>query len=103
MDGTIRVLSSTCIKVTTSLLSYMSYTFTEQIVPPALLYRFLASFVVMRNINVSKDPRDLLLFTDSAVVSIDKDNNEWIMSVLIIRCICYCAIEIESPFNIFCE
>jgi hypothetical protein len=28
----------------------------------------------MRNINVSKDPRDLLLFTDSAVVSIDKDH-----------------------------
>lgn len=53
---------------------YMSYTFTEQIVPPALLYRFLASFVAMRNINVSKDPRDLLLFTDSAVVSIDKDH-----------------------------
>jgi hypothetical protein len=48
--------------------------FTEQIIPPALLYRFLASFVAMRNVNVNKDPRELLLFTDSAVVSIDRDH-----------------------------
>jgi hypothetical protein len=53
---------------------YMTYMFTEQIIPPALLYRFLASFVAMRNVNVNKDPRELLLFTDSAVVSIDRDH-----------------------------
>ena len=53
---------------------YMTYMFREQIIPPALLYRFLASFVAMRNVNVNKDPRELLLFTDSAVVSIDRDH-----------------------------
>jgi hypothetical protein len=53
---------------------YMSYTFTGHIIPPALLYRFIASFVAMRNINFSKDPKDLILFTDSAVVSIDRDH-----------------------------
>ncbi|CAC5412533.1 unnamed protein product [Mytilus coruscus] len=52
---------------------HLAYTFKDEVVPPAILYRFIATFITIWKLQISKDA-NLMLFTDSADVSIDKEH-----------------------------
>lgn len=49
----------------------MSYTFIEEVIPPALTYRFLGSFVTIWGVKNYKGKKRML-FSDLAVVEVDK-------------------------------
>ncbi|XP_052061242.1 uncharacterized protein LOC127701418 isoform X4 [Mytilus californianus] len=53
---------------------HLAYTFRDEIVPPAILYKFIATFVTIWKLQISKNA-SLMLFTDSADVSIDKEHD----------------------------
>ncbi|XP_052079906.1 uncharacterized protein LOC127718044 isoform X2 [Mytilus californianus] len=52
----------------------MSYTFIEEVIPPALTYRFLGSFVTMWGVKNYKGKKRML-FSDLAVVEVDKSHD----------------------------
>lgn len=53
---------------------HLAYTFKDEVVPPAVLYRFIATFITIWKLQVSQNS-SLLLFTDSADVNIDEDHD----------------------------
>ncbi|XP_063440026.1 uncharacterized protein LOC134721151 [Mytilus trossulus] len=53
---------------------HLSYTFKDEVVPPAILYRFIATFITIWKLQVSQNS-GLLLFTDSADVCIDAQHD----------------------------
>ncbi|XP_063442202.1 uncharacterized protein LOC134722511 [Mytilus trossulus] len=53
---------------------HLAYTFKDEVVPPAVLYRFIATFITIWKLQVSQNS-SLLLFTDSADVSIDEEHD----------------------------
>ncbi|XP_063406280.1 uncharacterized protein LOC134690235 [Mytilus trossulus] len=53
---------------------HLAYTFKDEVVPPAVLYRFIATFITIWKLQVSQNS-GLLLFTDSADVSIDEEHD----------------------------
>ncbi|CAC5388910.1 unnamed protein product [Mytilus coruscus] len=58
---------------------HLAYQFREEVIPPAILYRFLATFISMWNLRFTalhpSEKRRLMLFTDSADVIIDKEHD----------------------------
>ncbi|XP_076088251.1 uncharacterized protein LOC143058673 [Mytilus galloprovincialis] len=52
----------------------MSYSFIEEVIPPALTYRFLGSFVTMWGVKNYKGKKRML-FSDLAVVEVDKSHD----------------------------
>ncbi|XP_071148016.1 uncharacterized protein [Mytilus edulis] len=52
----------------------MSYTFIEEVIPPALTYRFLGSFVTIWGVKNYKGKKRML-FSDLAVVEVDKSHD----------------------------
>ncbi|CAC5388672.1 unnamed protein product [Mytilus coruscus] len=54
---------------------HLAYKFKEEVVPPAILYRFIATFISMWKLRVSAKSSRLMLFTDSADVTIDWDHD----------------------------
>ncbi|XP_052061249.1 uncharacterized protein LOC127701421 [Mytilus californianus] len=53
---------------------HLAYTFRDEVVPPAILYKFIATFITIWKLQISKNS-SLMLFTDSADVSIDKEHD----------------------------
>ncbi|VDI45627.1 Hypothetical predicted protein, partial [Mytilus galloprovincialis] len=51
---------------------HLAYRFKEEVVPPAILYRFIATFISMWKLRVSAESSRLMIFTDSADVTIDR-------------------------------
>ncbi|CAG2244110.1 unnamed protein product [Mytilus edulis] len=51
---------------------HLAYRFKEEVVPPAILYRFIATFISMWKLRVSAKSSRLMIFTDSADVTIDR-------------------------------
>ena len=51
----------------------MAYNFTGELIPPALLFRFIAAFINMYSLKVYREIR--MLFKDLVVVEIDKDHD----------------------------
>lgn len=51
----------------------MAYRFVEEVIPPALTYRFLASFVTMWEVKIYKGSR--MLFSNLLVVEIDRNHD----------------------------
>ncbi|VDI76438.1 Hypothetical predicted protein [Mytilus galloprovincialis] len=54
---------------------HLAYRFKEEVVPPAILYRFIATFISIWKLRVSAKSSRLMLFTDSADVKIDGDHD----------------------------
>ncbi|VDI02013.1 Hypothetical predicted protein [Mytilus galloprovincialis] len=54
---------------------HLAYRFKEEVVPPAILYRFIATFISMWKLRVSTKSSRLMIFTDSADVTIDNDHD----------------------------
>ncbi|VDI46874.1 Hypothetical predicted protein [Mytilus galloprovincialis] len=51
------------------------FSFKEEVVPPAILYRFIATFISIWKLRVSAKSSRLMIFTDSADVKIDGDHD----------------------------
>ncbi|VDI47625.1 Hypothetical predicted protein [Mytilus galloprovincialis] len=54
---------------------HLAYRFKEEVVPPAILYRFIATFISIWKLRVSAKSSRLMIFTDSADVRIDADHD----------------------------
>ncbi|XP_076088218.1 uncharacterized protein LOC143058629 [Mytilus galloprovincialis] len=54
---------------------HLAYRFKEEVVPPAILYRFIATFISMWKLRVSSKSSRLMIFTDSADVTIDTEHD----------------------------
>ncbi|CAG2193013.1 unnamed protein product [Mytilus edulis] len=54
---------------------HLAYRFKEEVVPPAILYRFIATFISIWKLRVSAKSSRLMIFTDSADVKIDGDHD----------------------------
>ncbi|VDI34205.1 Hypothetical predicted protein [Mytilus galloprovincialis] len=54
---------------------HLAYRFKEEVVPPAILYRFIATFISMWKLRVSTKSSRLMIFTDSADVTIDNEHD----------------------------
>ncbi|XP_071148974.1 uncharacterized protein [Mytilus edulis] len=54
---------------------HLAYRFKEGVVPPAILYRFIATFISMWKLRVSTKSSRLMIFTDSADVTIDNEHD----------------------------
>ncbi|XP_071138919.1 uncharacterized protein [Mytilus edulis] len=54
---------------------HLAYRFKEEVVPPAILYRFIATFISIWKLRVSAKSNRLMIFTDSADVQIDGDHD----------------------------
>ncbi|VDI37628.1 Hypothetical predicted protein [Mytilus galloprovincialis] len=54
---------------------HLAYMFKEEVVPPAILYRFIATFISMWKLRVSTKSSRLMIFTDSADVTIDNEHD----------------------------
>ncbi|XP_063438355.1 uncharacterized protein LOC134719280 [Mytilus trossulus] len=54
---------------------HLAYRFKEEVVPPAVLYRFIATFISIWKLRVSAKSSRLMIFTDSADVKIDGDHD----------------------------
>ncbi|XP_052080427.1 uncharacterized protein LOC127718447 [Mytilus californianus] len=54
---------------------HLAYRFKEEVVPPAILYRFIANFISMWKLRVSAKSSRLMIFTDSADVTIDNEHD----------------------------
>ncbi|VDH95042.1 Hypothetical predicted protein [Mytilus galloprovincialis] len=54
---------------------HMAYSFKEEVVPPAILYRLIATFISIWKLRVSAKSSRLMIFTDSADVKIDEDHD----------------------------
>ncbi|XP_071153678.1 uncharacterized protein [Mytilus edulis] len=54
---------------------HLAYRFKEDIVPPAILYRFIATFISMWKLRVSAKSSRLMIFRDSADVTIDGEHD----------------------------
>ncbi|CAG2254618.1 unnamed protein product [Mytilus edulis] len=54
---------------------HLAYRFKEEIVPPAILYRFIATFISIWKLRVSASSSRLMIFTDSADVTIDGEHD----------------------------
>ncbi|XP_052096542.1 uncharacterized protein LOC127731746 [Mytilus californianus] len=54
---------------------HLAYRFKEEVVPPAILYRFIATFISMWKLRVSAKTSRSMLFTDSADVTIDGEHD----------------------------
>ncbi|XP_063438358.1 uncharacterized protein LOC134719283 [Mytilus trossulus] len=54
---------------------HLAYRFKEEVVPPAILYRFIATFISIWKLRVSAKSNRLMIFTDSADVKIDGDHD----------------------------
>ncbi|XP_063438359.1 uncharacterized protein LOC134719284 [Mytilus trossulus] len=53
----------------------LAYRFKEEVVPPAVLYRFIATFISIWKLRVNAKSSRLMIFTDSADVKIDGDHD----------------------------
>ncbi|XP_063438361.1 uncharacterized protein LOC134719286 [Mytilus trossulus] len=53
----------------------LAYRFKEEVVPPAILYRCIATFISIWKLRVSAKSSRLMIFTDSADVRIDRDHD----------------------------
>ncbi|VDI01153.1 Hypothetical predicted protein [Mytilus galloprovincialis] len=49
---------------------HLAYRFKEEVVPPAILYRFIATFISIWKLRVSAKSSRLMIFTDSADIGI---------------------------------
>ncbi|VDI01224.1 Hypothetical predicted protein, partial [Mytilus galloprovincialis] len=54
---------------------HLAYRFKEEVVPPAILYRFIATFISMWKLRISTKSSRLMIFTDSADVTIDNEHD----------------------------
>ncbi|CAC5400114.1 unnamed protein product [Mytilus coruscus] len=54
---------------------HLAYRFKEEVVQPAILYRFIATFISMWKLRVSAKSSRLMIFTDSADVTTDNVHN----------------------------
>ncbi|XP_052096628.1 uncharacterized protein LOC127731828 [Mytilus californianus] len=54
---------------------HLAYRFKEEVVPPAILYRFIATFISIWKLRVSAKSSRLMIFTDSADVRIDGEHD----------------------------
>lgn len=55
----------------------MAYTFIEEVIPPALLYRLLGSFITMWHVKYykEKNKETIMLFSDLTVVQVDASHD----------------------------
>ncbi|CAG2238460.1 unnamed protein product [Mytilus edulis] len=54
---------------------HLAYRFKEEVVPPAILYRFIATFISIWKLRISTKSSRLMIFTDSADVTIDNEHD----------------------------
>ncbi|CAG2194354.1 unnamed protein product [Mytilus edulis] len=54
---------------------HLAYSFKEEVVPPAILYRLIATFISIWKLRVSAKSSRLMIFTDSADVKINEDHD----------------------------